>query len=137
LHRRCGSHARLAPTQKTSWPYSRAAGRKWTGCGRRSTIPPAPVEQFADAEVAAVAENVKVGNEDKVLSRRQSIEYITSQNFDRRAFDLLNCITVVPGAIGAFLFERERLSRLWLLIPQRFVYRQLIYWVLIKSTFRR
>jgi cellulose synthase/poly-beta-1,6-N-acetylglucosamine synthase-like glycosyltransferase len=37
-----------------------------------------------------------------MITRWQSIEYITSQNFDRRAFDLLNCITVVPGAIGAF-----------------------------------
>jgi len=37
-----------------------------------------------------------------MLTRWQSIEYITAQNFDPRAFDLLNCITVVPGAIGAF-----------------------------------
>jgi cellulose synthase/poly-beta-1,6-N-acetylglucosamine synthase-like glycosyltransferase len=40
-----------------------------------------------------------------MITRWQSIEYITSQNFDRRAFDLLNCITVVPGAIGAFRKE--------------------------------
>ena len=53
-------------------------------------------------QVAAVAGNVKVGNEINMITRWQSIEYITSQNFDRRAFDLLNCITVVPGAIGAF-----------------------------------
>ncbi len=52
--------------------------------------------------VGAVAGNVKVGNEINMISKWQSIEYITSQNFDRRAFDLLNCITVVPGAIGAF-----------------------------------
>ena len=32
----------------------------------------------------------------------QSIEYTTAQNMDRRAFDLINSITVVPGAIGAF-----------------------------------
>jgi cellulose synthase/poly-beta-1,6-N-acetylglucosamine synthase-like glycosyltransferase len=53
-------------------------------------------------EVAAVAGNVKVGNEVNMITKWQSIEYITSQNFDRRAFDFLNCITVVPGAIGAF-----------------------------------
>ncbi len=53
-------------------------------------------------EVGAVAGNVKVGNEINMITRWQSIEYITSQNFDRRAFDLLDCITVVPGAIGAF-----------------------------------
>ena len=56
----------------------------------------------ATAQVGAVAGNVKVGNEINMITNWQSIEYITSQNFDRRAFDLLNCITVVPGAIGAF-----------------------------------
>ena len=30
------------------------------------------------------------------------MEYITTQNFDRRAFDELNCISVVPGATGAW-----------------------------------
>ncbi|MDQ6756680.1 MAG: glycosyltransferase [Bacteroidota bacterium] len=57
---------------------------------------------FNEEKVAAVAGNVKVGNEINMITKWQSIEYITSQNFDRRAFDLLNCITVVPGAIGAF-----------------------------------
>lgn len=52
--------------------------------------------------VAAVAGHVKVGNEINLITRWQSIEYTTSQNFDRRAFDLINAITVVPGAIGAF-----------------------------------
>jgi peptidoglycan-N-acetylglucosamine deacetylase len=55
-----------------------------------------------EALVGAVAGNVKVGNEINVITRWQSIEYTTSQNFDRSAFDLLNCITVIPGAIGAF-----------------------------------
>ncbi len=36
------------------------------------------------------------------MTRWQSIEYTTSQNFDRMAFDVLNIILVVPGAIGAF-----------------------------------
>lgn len=53
-------------------------------------------------ETGAVAGNVKVGNEINMITKWQSIEYITSQNFDRRAFGFLNCITVVPGAIGAF-----------------------------------
>lgn len=60
------------------------------------------MEKFTAADVGAVAGNVKVGNEINMITRWQSIEYITSQNFDRRAFDLLDCITVVPGAIGAF-----------------------------------
>ncbi len=57
------------------------------------------------AEIGAVAGNVKVGNENTLLTKWQSIEYITAQNFDRRAFDLVNGITVVPGAIGAFKKE--------------------------------
>lgn len=61
------------------------------------------MKKFNNEKVAAVAGNVKVGNEVNMITNWQSIEYITSQNFDRRAFDLLNCITVVPGAIGAFL----------------------------------
>ena len=60
---------------------------------------------FNEEKVASVAGNVKVGNEINMITKWQSIEYITSQNFDRRAFDLLNCITVVPGAIGAFKKE--------------------------------
>ncbi|MGN6604969.1 MAG: glycosyltransferase [Ginsengibacter sp.] len=63
------------------------------------------MHKFDNEKVAAVAGNVKVGNEVNMITRWQSIEYITSQNFDRRAFDLLNCITVVPGAIGAFKKE--------------------------------
>ena len=55
-----------------------------------------------ETPVGAVAGNVKVGNEINMITKWQSIEYTTSQNFDRSAFDLLNCITVVPGAIGAF-----------------------------------
>jgi cellulose synthase/poly-beta-1,6-N-acetylglucosamine synthase-like glycosyltransferase/peptidoglycan/xylan/chitin deacetylase (PgdA/CDA1 family)/spore germination protein YaaH len=57
---------------------------------------------FTDEEIGAVAGTVKVGNETNMITRWQSIEYITAQNMDRRAFDLLNSITVVPGAIGAF-----------------------------------
>ncbi|GAB2696095.1 glycosyltransferase [Mucilaginibacter koreensis] len=61
--------------------------------------------QFTDDEIGAVAGTVKVGNENNLITRWQSIEYITAQNMDRRAFDLLNSITVVPGAIGAFRKE--------------------------------
>jgi len=57
---------------------------------------------FIKEEVGAVAGNVKVGNEINLITRWQSIEYTTSQNMDRKAFSLLNAITVVPGAIGAF-----------------------------------
>ena len=57
---------------------------------------------FYDGEIAAVAGTVKVGNKNNLITNWQSIEYITAQNMDRRAFDILNTITVVPGAIGAF-----------------------------------
>ncbi|TWR30335.1 glycosyltransferase [Mucilaginibacter pallidiroseus] len=57
---------------------------------------------FTDNEIGAVAGTVKVVNETNMITRWQSIEYITAQNMDRRAFDLINSITVVPGAIGAF-----------------------------------
>jgi hypothetical protein len=38
-----------------------------------------------------------------MLTWWQHIEYTTAQNFDRRAFDLINGIIVVLGAIGAFI----------------------------------
>jgi cellulose synthase/poly-beta-1,6-N-acetylglucosamine synthase-like glycosyltransferase len=60
------------------------------------------LRHFSDPKVAAVAGNVKVGNRSRWLTRWQALEYITSQNMEKRAFDLLNCITVVPGALGAW-----------------------------------
>src|SRR2546428_3019986 len=60
------------------------------------------VRHFSDAKVGAVAGNVKVGNRSRWLTRWQALEYVTSQNMEKRAFDLLNCITVVPGALGAW-----------------------------------
>ena len=57
---------------------------------------------FSNDKIGAVAGNVKVGNQKNILTKWQAIEYITAQNFDRRAFDHINCITVIPGAIGAF-----------------------------------
>lgn len=60
------------------------------------------VRHFVDPSVGAVAGNVKVGNRLNTLTRWQAIEYITSQNLDRHAYGLVNAITVVPGAIGAW-----------------------------------
>ena len=65
---------------------------------------------FADPEVGAVAGNAKVGNRINVITRWQALEYITSQNLERRELAALGCITVVPGAIGAW--KREALERL-------------------------
>jgi len=63
------------------------------------------LRHFSDPKVGAVAGNVKVGNRSRWLTRWQALEYITSQNMEKRAFDLLNCITVVPGALGAWRRE--------------------------------
>ncbi len=60
------------------------------------------VRHFSDENVGAVAGNAKVGNRLNLLTQFQALEYITSQNLDRRALGLLNGITVVPGAVGAW-----------------------------------
>jgi len=60
------------------------------------------IRHFQDTKIAAVAGNVKVGNQVNILTQWQAVEYTTSQNIDRRAYALLNSITVVPGAIGAW-----------------------------------
>ncbi|MDF2787161.1 MAG: polysaccharide deacetylase/glycosyl transferase, group 2 family protein [Neobacillus sp.] len=60
------------------------------------------VSHFKDENVAAVSGNVKVGNKGNLLTNWQHIEYVTGFNLERRAFAVLNCITVVPGAIGAW-----------------------------------
>ncbi|MGG5796247.1 glycosyltransferase [Bacillus cereus] len=60
------------------------------------------IRHFEDQNVAAVSGNVKVGNRRNLLTTWQHVEYITGFNLERRAFDELNCITVVPGAIGAW-----------------------------------
>jgi cellulose synthase/poly-beta-1,6-N-acetylglucosamine synthase-like glycosyltransferase/peptidoglycan/xylan/chitin deacetylase (PgdA/CDA1 family)/spore germination protein YaaH len=58
--------------------------------------------RFHDPLVGAIAGNAKVGNRINLITRWQALEYITAQNMDRRAFASLNCITVVPGAVGAW-----------------------------------
>ncbi|HEX4603062.1 MAG TPA: glycosyltransferase [Candidatus Angelobacter sp.] len=60
------------------------------------------VPHFADAKVAAVAGNAKVGNRVNLWTRWQALEYITSQNFERRALNVFGAVSVVPGAIGAW-----------------------------------
>jgi cellulose synthase/poly-beta-1,6-N-acetylglucosamine synthase-like glycosyltransferase/peptidoglycan/xylan/chitin deacetylase (PgdA/CDA1 family)/spore germination protein YaaH len=66
------------------------------------------VAHFADPQIGAVAGNAKVGNRVNLWTRWQALEYITSQNFERRALDLFDVVTVVPGAIGAWRTEAVR-----------------------------
>ncbi len=60
------------------------------------------MERFADPAVDAVCGNVQVGNVHNFLTAFQNIEYVTSQNIDRRAFETVNGISVVPGATSAW-----------------------------------
>ncbi len=60
------------------------------------------VPHFINPKVAAMAGNAKVGNRVNLWTRWQALEYITSQNFERRALNTLNAVSVVPGAIGAW-----------------------------------
>lgn len=66
------------------------------------------VRHFASPDIAGVAGNTKVANRGRWLTRWQALEYISGQNLEKRAFDLLNCITVVPGALGAWRAEDIR-----------------------------
>lgn len=68
------------------------------------------VRWFADPQVGAVAGNAKVGNRINMITRWQALEYITAQNLERRALSALDCVTVVPGAVGAW--RREAIDRL-------------------------
>jgi cellulose synthase/poly-beta-1,6-N-acetylglucosamine synthase-like glycosyltransferase/peptidoglycan/xylan/chitin deacetylase (PgdA/CDA1 family)/spore germination protein YaaH len=60
------------------------------------------VRWFADPRVGAVAGNAKVGNRINIITRWQALEYIVSQNLERRALAALDTLTVVPGAVGAW-----------------------------------
>jgi cellulose synthase/poly-beta-1,6-N-acetylglucosamine synthase-like glycosyltransferase/peptidoglycan/xylan/chitin deacetylase (PgdA/CDA1 family)/spore germination protein YaaH len=60
------------------------------------------VPHFEDARIGAMAGNAKVGNRVNLWTSWQALEYVTSQNFERRALDLMHVVTVVPGAIGAW-----------------------------------
>lgn len=60
------------------------------------------VRHFGDPKVGAVAGCVEVANQARLITRFQALEYVISQNLDRRAFEVVNGIIVVPGAIGAW-----------------------------------
>ena len=60
------------------------------------------VPHFLNPKVGAIAGNAKVGNRVNLWTRWQALEYITSQNFERRALNTMGAVSVVPGAIGAW-----------------------------------
>lgn len=60
------------------------------------------MRHFENPKVGAVSGNIKIVNRHKLITKLQSIEYIVGLNLERRMGDLFDCITVVPGAVGAF-----------------------------------
>jgi cellulose synthase/poly-beta-1,6-N-acetylglucosamine synthase-like glycosyltransferase/peptidoglycan/xylan/chitin deacetylase (PgdA/CDA1 family) len=66
------------------------------------------VPHFRNPKVGALAGNAKVGNRVNLWTRWQALEYITSQNFERRALNTLGAVSVVPGAIGAWRVSAVR-----------------------------
>ena len=71
------------------------------------------VKHFMDPKVGAVAGKIIAGNRVNILTRLQALEYATAQNIERKAFDLINGILVVPGAIGAWRVEALRKAGLF------------------------
>ncbi len=67
------------------------------------------MRHFTNQKVGAVSGNTKIVNRHKLITKLQSLEYIVGFNLDRRMGDLFDCITVVPGAVGAF--RRTTLER--------------------------
>jgi peptidoglycan-N-acetylglucosamine deacetylase len=95
-----------------NYGIARAKGDLLIGLDADTVFLPGTIDHLiaplADPSVGAVSGNAKVGNRINLVTRWQALEYVTSQNLDRRAFSLLNCITVVPGAIGAWRTELVR-----------------------------
>ncbi|WP_407704351.1 glycosyltransferase [Streptomyces spongiae] len=60
------------------------------------------IQPLAHPAVGAVSGNAKVGNRRGLLAKWQHLEYVFGFNLDRRMFEVLECMTTVPGAIGAF-----------------------------------
>ncbi len=60
------------------------------------------IDGLTDRSVGAISGHARVGNKSKALTRYQGLEYICGFNLDRAAYDVLNCITVAPGAVSAY-----------------------------------
>lgn len=60
------------------------------------------VRHFDNPRIGAVAGKIIAGNKVNLLTRLQALEYTTAQNVERKAFDLINGMLVVPGALGAW-----------------------------------
>jgi cellulose synthase/poly-beta-1,6-N-acetylglucosamine synthase-like glycosyltransferase/peptidoglycan/xylan/chitin deacetylase (PgdA/CDA1 family) len=60
------------------------------------------IEPMCDPRVGAVAGTAEVGNVENLWARWQALEYLTQQELERRAWDALWAVPIVPGAVGAW-----------------------------------
>jgi cellulose synthase/poly-beta-1,6-N-acetylglucosamine synthase-like glycosyltransferase len=65
------------------------------------------VAPFYKTDIVAVGGNVKVSNRGTLLTKLQTLEYISGLTLLRRCFAYLGCMQVIAGAIGAF--KRDKL----------------------------
>lgn len=60
------------------------------------------MQPLRNPKVGAVAGKIMVGNSNNLLTKLEKLEYTVAQNIDRRAYETINAIMVVPGAFGAW-----------------------------------
>lgn len=60
------------------------------------------IQHFQDNRVGAVAGNVIVANDNRLITKFQQLEYLVSQNFVRQGLSLFGLVPIVPGPIGLF-----------------------------------
>lgn len=60
------------------------------------------VAPFRDPLVGAVSGKVSIADASSVLTRMQQLEYMIGQNVQKRAFQMANAMSVIPGAVGAW-----------------------------------
>lgn len=63
------------------------------------------VRHFENEKIGAVAGKVSVVDSSRLLGAFQSMEYITGQNIEKRAFAAVNAVNVIPGPVGAWRKE--------------------------------
>ncbi len=114
VQRRCGHNSRVSlitipnsgKATAVNTGFARSRGEIIVALDADTQFQPETISQltrwFANPTVGAVAGNAKVGNRINTITRWQALEYITAQNLERRALAAVNCVTVVPGAVGAW-----------------------------------
>jgi cellulose synthase/poly-beta-1,6-N-acetylglucosamine synthase-like glycosyltransferase len=60
------------------------------------------VPHFKNKSIAAVSGNTRVGNVTNIITKCQRVEYIRDFNLIKNGMSKLNCMAVVPGALGAW-----------------------------------